>query len=324
MGSGLRCLIGVRLNSGMDAPPGLSVEHIAGLVRKREEAITRAVPALLERFPIRDYVALLARYPQRGAYGHVSRGVRNLVGAIRTQMGEESLQDYHRLLLLHLILRAPERLEQMRLTDELRERTERNLARIAATIESDPEAAFYTYSEDRFRKELAVCRLALIPAGAQKIHLDRLPLRTLALHAPRGTLRLVAELGGVQPCYQMHTDSYDPELMADFNPEGWSRFYQRTARLMELFPRVKCVFGSSWFFDPELEAISPRLTYLRTLVTENGGHLLNIGASSDDLANATETSKTRRRLVEEGRYTPTGYLVSWPRKPLLDWACRAA
>ena len=95
-------------------------------------------------------------------------------------------------------------------------------------------------------------------------------------------------------------------------------------RLAELYPKVRCLFGSAWLFDPEMEVISPHLTFLRLLVTENGGHLLYFGSSSQDYANATRTSKTRRRLVQEGKYTPTSYFVCWPRKSLLEWARRAA
>jgi hypothetical protein len=118
----------------------------------------------------------------------------------------------------------------------------------------------------------------------------------------------------------MHTDSNDPELMSDFNPEGWERFYRRTAALLELHTRVRGVFGVSWFFDPELETISPRLAYLRTKVTRNGGRLFRLGPSAQSRADATARSEMRRRLVAEGRYAPTRYLLILPRGPLMQWA----
>ncbi len=317
-------MVGVRFNSSMNPPLRLDLEHIDLLIKKREETISRQAPQLLHQFPVNDYIALFSRYPKSGSYGHVSREVLDRTDAIRAQAGEVVLQQYHQLLLLQLIHQAPNRLKQIALTDDLRVLTERDLVRIAATIESPDEPAFYNYAEDRFQKALAICKLTLTPAGAQKIHLNRLPLRTLLLRSPLGALRLVAKLGGVQPCYDMHTDSNDLHLLADYNLPGWSRFYRRVAKMLELHPMVKCVWGSGWLFDPEMERVSPHLTYLRLLVTENGGHLLRFGSSSQDLENATRTSRTRRRLVAEGRYTPTSYLVCWPRKPLLEWASRAA
>jgi hypothetical protein len=297
----------------------LDLERVTRLAEKQEAAITRAAPALLERLPVEGYIERLARYPRCTSYRYTSRTVRAWCAAIRERGSESLLQDYHRLLLLRLIQRAPTRLERIELTDEVRGMFERNLERIVNAIESDSEPASYTYAEDRFRKQLGVCNLTLIPAGAQKIHLDTLP-RTLLVKHPLGSARLVAELGGVQPIYQMHTDSNDPELMADFNPEGWARFYRRTAELLEIYPRVRGVFGSSWFFDPELESISPRLTYLRTLVTHNGGRLFRLGSSAQSTADATAKSQTRRRLVAEGRYSPISYLLIWPSRPLVEWA----
>lgn len=115
----------------------------------------------------------------------------------------------------------------------------------------------------------------------------------------------------------MHTDSNDPHLMADFNQEGWIRFYKRVSDMLEIYPHVKGVFGSSWFFDPILEDISPRLVYLRIIVTDNGGKLFHIGSNDQSIKDATQKSQIRRKLCQEGKYIPTSI---WPRKNLIAWA----
>ena len=36
--------------------------------------------------------------------------------------------------------------------------------------------------------------------------------------------------------------------------------------------------------------------------------------------NATAKSSTRKRLYEEGKYKPTGYMVIWLREELINWS----
>ena len=53
--------------------------------------------------------------------------------------------------------------------------------------------------------------------------------------------------------------------MQEFSPEGWMRFYLRTAELLRRDPRVKGLIGTSWLYDPALADVSPHLAYLRTV-----------------------------------------------------------
>jgi hypothetical protein len=92
--------------------------------------------------------------------------------------------------------------------------------------------------------------------------------------------------------------------------------------LLKINQEVKGYFATSWFYDPELEKISPRLTYLRDVITENGGKLFVKGSSPRTIRDATFKSPTRRKLYEEGKYLPTDYLIVWPRKQLIEWADR--
>jgi hypothetical protein len=131
---------------------------------------------------------------------------------------------------------------------------------------------------------------------------------------------VTCELRGVMPVYAMHTDLNDAELLREFCPDGWIRFYRRVASLLEKQAEVKGIFGTSWFFDPKLESISPHLTYLRTIVTNNGGAVFYGGSSCQAVKDATLKSRTRRRLYEEKKYLPASYTVIWPRRKLISWA----
>ena len=80
--------------------------------------------------------------------------------------------------------------------------------------------------------------------------------------------------------------------------------------------------GTSWFYDPALPAISPRLAYLQSTPLANGAHLVRHGPGADHTARATETSPTRKALVASGSYVPIAGTIMWPRSDLLSWAVR--
>ena len=106
--------------------------------------------------------------------------------------------------------------------------------------------------------------------------------------------------------------------MAEFNSEGWVRFWRRTAGLLRR-NSVKGVIGNSWFYDPSLDKISPHLTYLRSLVMKHGGFSFRAGTRPGTVDSATRTSKTRRHFYETGKYVPVDYTVVWLRKDILAW-----
>jgi hypothetical protein len=64
----------------------------------------------------------------------------------------------------------------------------------------------------------------------------------------------------------MQQDSYE-----DVHQEGWMKVYMRLAELLENNPGHRGWFSNSRFVDPELEKISPYLSYLRIVPQDNGG-----------------------------------------------------
>ena len=78
--------------------------------------------------------------------------------------------------------------------------------------------------------------------------------------------------------------------------------------------------GTSWFYDPQLETVSPRLSYLRARPIERGAFIVRSGTLPFDIQSATAKSENRRRLYEAGKYIPVAYTLLWPREKLLAWA----
>ena len=102
--------------------------------------------------------------------------------------------------------------------------------------------------------------------------------------------------------------------LAEFSAEGWKR-----ADMLALNPYIKGVFGSTWFGDPQLKRISPKLSFVHDLVVDNGGALFKTVTSESVIKDALMRSPTRRKLHEQGSYTPTCFIGIWPRKVLMTW-----
>lgn len=137
-------------------------------------------------------------------------------------------------------------------------------------------------------------------------------------HGP-GPAIAYARFGAWRPWLQNHTES---RWLEDFSPEGWDRMWAVAAALLETRPQLAGAMGASWFYDPRLATISPRLAYLRAEPVKGGAWLVRQGPGQGHTERATATSPTRRALVEAGDYTPCSWLLAWPRSRLIRWARR--
>lgn len=122
-----------------------------------------------------------------------------------------------------------------------------------------------------------------------------------------------------RPWLQNHTES---RWLDDFNPEGWDRMWRTAAAVLKIQPHMAGAMGASWFYDPQLETISPRLNYLRAEPLRGGAWLVHQGPGEAHTERAIATSPTRRAMVEAGTYEPTSWLLAWPRDKLIRWADR--
>jgi hypothetical protein len=173
--------------------------------------------------------------------------------------------------------------------------------------------------DDYYYKDLAMATRMMFPSGAQVTEAScgfgvKQGLNGGLIDSAR-FLWLTLMQGGCKDYYQIHT--HTPEL-SEFNPQGWNDCYLRIAEMLELNPQVKGIFGGSWFYDPQLKDISPRLMYLQDVPLENGAS--SFYTHLDTTGNAIYSSKTRRKLFDEGKYTPKSYLLIWPREAMIKWA----
>ena len=168
---------------------------------------------------------------------------------------------------------------------------------------------------DVWQKNLALTRLVRVPACAQLVAMASGVPRGVAVKSGlAGLYHVAVRCGGFAPFAEIHT--HDPMVAAYFNAAGWERTCHMLALLMRDNPRCRGVFATSWFFDPEVARVSPKLGFLRGLPEAAGARFLRMGADADSIGLATGFPP-RRKAYEAGIYLPCRYAIVWGRRDLL-------
>ncbi len=225
-------------------------------------------------------------------------------------------------LVAHLAVGLSERVSTMVLPDSVVELYPDTIARLATHLATADLSEYWT-GDDDFLKDVRIVAGYSVPCGAQDVDLHstisrRSGLKSIVTQRDVRAGARVIGIGG-PPWFGIHTDS---RFTGDFNEAGWERCYLRIADLLESRPAVKGMVGTSWFYDPQLPAISPRLGYLQSTPIDNGAFVVRHGPGAIHTERATATSPTRRELYEQGRYLPVCCSLIWPREALLRWAKR--
>jgi len=161
-----------------------------------------------------------------------------------------------------------------------------------------------------------------IPCGAQLLDLkSTIPLQSvlLTIHRERSLTNVMRYIKcrGFGVWFRGHTDT---EYLDEFNEEGWDNFYLLIAELLLRRRYVRGLVGTSWFYDPQLINISPRLSYLQLRQLERGAFQMRHRGTVSDVNFATKSSPTRLRLYQDGLYNPVSHSLVWGRNEILRWA----
>lgn len=226
--------------------------------------------------------------------------------------------EIQRCVMSRLALGLPDILQGERLTEGIFSYYPSEFERLATCLETAQEHEKLTPLSQftRFLTGLTV------PCGAQNLDLrSAIPLPSAIMAVCR--MRSISPLlkyfnaGGLGLWYRPHTDI---NCLGEYDADGFNRYYRRVAELLRLHPNVKGLVGTSWFYDPVVPKISPRLAFLPQQQIEMGAFCFKHGSGTFEIENATKTSPTRRKLYEEGRYLPTSYSWILPRDRLIKWS----
>jgi hypothetical protein len=226
-----------------------------------------------------------------------------------------------RALVAKLALKLPGIVKRMNLPPSILELYPDAFGRLADFLQNighDP----YDSTSDFFCKDIRFVLGLSVPCCAQIVDMHSMfYFRTLVLSCLRSkdvsAIKRYFLIEGYRAWFQIHTES---RYLDEFNEHGWDRCYLRVAELLKRKKDITGMVGTSWFYDPQLLKISPRLAYLQSCPQERGAFFLRHGSEQSDIAMAIKTSETRRRLYQEGKYIPVCYSMLWPRKELIAWA----
>lgn len=299
------------------------ISQATSLVRGISAQFAREYPGVMESFFSERLTTELVATCTYGGYSDLPAAFRAACAEIELKSGLAGMALYHKLVLATLIADFGRRAYKG-LPASVAAQYEVEFRRILEQFDTNPHE-FYVQENDLFNKDLAICRGKLIPCGAELVdEFSGVPRSTAIRDGVNQLVRVLwfftARSGGFRPFYEMHMD---PRSRRQFTPEGWDRCYLRVADLLEMNPQIKGLFGSSWWYDPRVEEITPNLGFLRHRPLENGASIFRMGSDGAAIGNATGHSRRRREQYEKGEYMPTNYLMAWAREDLLRWAKQA-
>lgn len=263
-----------------------------------------------------DYVAQFSFAPEPG-YGCIAQHARNAEKAIPEAQARALLNRY---LTSQLLESFDPEAGPCHLPPSIKLLYPRELERITKQL-TDREDDFYRLDHDPFIKDLAILSHRLIPLGAEYACPHGGVSRSLLFRDGlsqllRGGRAVLMDGGGFRPWFELHAHVL---ALEEFNPQGWQETSLRLAQLLESNPVFRGAISSSWFLDPQLKDISPRLNYLREDSIKQGATFLLSSTDTEGKSGALAKSPTRRRLFEAGSYTPKIYTRVWPRSKLIAW-----
>lgn len=239
--------------------------------------------------------------------------------ALAAAFGPALTDDHRRALIAHWALEMPGRIVAADLPQASLELYPEWIGRLAdfLTTVADP------YDRDFWAKDVRISLVLSVPgARTQMIDLSS-PLGPgqVLRHAREGwgwsVIPSYIAAQSWKPWLEVHTESRE---LSDFNEAGWDRAWATAAEICKRRPQMAGMIGSSWFYDPPLEQISPRLAYLRVNPLKYGAFLLHQGPGEIHTQRAATSSPTRAALIEKGEYTARSWIVAWPRAALIRWA----
>lgn len=278
---------------------------------------------ILRRFPISDYLNDIKSSKRCGKLLNLrrTRSRKRKFEKIASQYGERAAQLYLKVALCCIISDSLEHLSQENIPGEIVDIYHLYFEAVLKDLSTRADE-YYDHRSIVLLTDIKICSLRDVPVGgAWMIETRRVNFRPLVGGGIKQFWDYLAfvifKCGGLAPYYTHHTV---PRYIRRFSEKEMNLAYLRIAKLMKLNRNIKGLHTRSWFFDPQLEHISPHLAYLRQSPLQNGAKLFASGATKLDIKLALLISPKRWQLHKQGKYTPTTYTLIWPREEFLRWA----
>ncbi|AMO54380.1 hypothetical protein GZ77_22715 [Endozoicomonas montiporae] len=273
---------------------------------------------------IQRYLAFVQNDMPARPYDSFTDDMMRWLDELERLYDKPTLNSIHKLALVKLMLHSLPQLDAAmakHLPDVCVEAVERWFESVCD--QASDESAVLDRNSDLFKKDLAISALNLWPSHSICHYEPRaLPRGFLLSGGGKQFFRGICLLYGTlknryRTMYELHME--DRRTNPHFLEAGWQSFYIEIARRLESEPDVAGIFAQSWFWDPVVGQQSSKMAYLRQLPESGGASFFRLNSSTDADHIALQNKK-RRKLFEQGEYTPTSYLMVWGRSDLIHWA----
>jgi hypothetical protein len=322
------------------------------------ERQSREISPCLASFPLDDYLAAAGRLDPLTYAAEIPAAQRATLRRVRTRWGHAAAHAYNRLALLRLTQARLASEAFHRLPPTVRERSLAWFERMAQELEADsgPWEAIEddTSASWNLRFDFAVAAGRMLPVGgAWVVESRRMPLGRLfgrptgnrddhpaAARQVRRLFRRAAALArpvpGAQGALERLLDRARERLGQNatllvihtagkyrrgFTEAQQSAAFLNVADLLRSRPDHLGLYRRSWFLDPQVARIEPRLAFLVAEPLEHGARYGRWGPiDADDRREILAYSPARRAAFQAGTYRPEVWAYLWRREDLLRWA----
>ncbi len=303
----------------------LSQAGIGELIRETRKELEAESGGVLQQVPIRMYLDSIRNYPKYENYFGLSAVVREFCEKIEGKYDARTRAVYQKLAILMLMKGSLGVVRDGAFPGSVAELCLDYYGRTVSDL-STKNHGYYNHRNEAFIDDICCCSLKTLPiGGAWMLETTAVRKRLLITGDVRQFFGCLAfflcKLRGFVPFYRIHTLKRHP---GGFDQEERTKCYLRIADLLKQNPGVKGMYLLGWFYDPKLADISPELAYLREFPERQGARRFRFGSTEQAIRFATAWSAERRRLYEEGKYSPTEYALIWPRREMLRWAMERA
>lgn len=165
---------------------------------------------------------------------------------------------------------------------------------------------------------------AYFRAGIFWIEGTGIPRRWIVQAQSRQRIRLAqyiaTRLRGFKPVWQTHLQRQPRSV--HLTEEAFVRAHLEIARALRRHPQIRGIASTSWYYDPEIAAVSPRLGFVHELLEANGCFVFEIPCDDAMRASALYGSRSRQQAYADGSYSPRAFARLWGRDAFLAWAER--
>lgn len=238
--------------------------------------------------------------------------------------GSNARANLLREILSKLIEENESKIDELNYPDSVRALIHTEFQRIKNTI-SDSEDDYFALKTHRTRCDFRIACFGRVPVGVEHMESGGVP-RSLSYRGGfvqgLNFLRMFRQTGGFKPFYDIHIGhGIKPAgFLLVYSREAQAQVYRNVAACLQMNSQYRGLMASSWWYDPQLEQVSPYLTYIREVMVQNGAFLFCYGRTSGSLDDALVNSPARQKMYKEGKYSPASYTVVWPRESLIAWA----